>query len=182
MKKIGYPDYEKHLKLHEIFRMETLLVFSFFYLAEKRLRHKWIYYILVFPTTFLHELSHFLIAFITGGKPFLPSLIPKRRRGAVIMGEVKFYATPLSAFPSALAPLLLIPLAFYFLSSSIPFPLKETLSYYALRGSLPSLQDIKVAFSHPFGALLWILLLFFSAGFLYEIVSVRTPGLHLFRR
>ena len=73
------------------------------------------------PGTLLHELTHLVVAFLTGGRPAGFTIIPRRtvgvtadgsRRQVWVLGSVTI-ANPslLAAFPSGVAPLLLVPSA-----------------------------------------------------------------------
>jgi len=71
------------------------------------------------PGTLLHELSHLLVAAVTGGRPVGFSIVPRRQtegasRGVWVLGSVTISRPgPLSALPSALAPLALNAVAYY---------------------------------------------------------------------
>lgn len=113
------------------------------------------------PGTLLHETTHFMVGLILNAKPASFNLLPKRRDNTYVMGSVgfrniKFY----NAFPAAMAPLLLLPLAYwlneYFLVTTVwrylCFILLETI---IIENAIPSSTDFKVAFSHPFGLLFY---------------------------
>lgn len=113
------------------------------------------------PGTILHEIAHFMVGLVLNAKPASFNLLPKRRDNVYVMGSVgfrniKFY----NAFPSAMAPLLLLPLAYwlneYFLVTTIWryifFILLETV---IIENAIPSATDFKVAFSSPLGLLFY---------------------------
>lgn len=121
------------------------------------------------PGTILHELAHLLVAAVTGGRPVGFSIIP-RRDGAGGSGERWLLGSvtisrpgPVSALPSALAPLALNAVAYYLYRGWgrwFPLDLPHTLLMYAAvylfcYSSIPSGQDLKVALSSPFGLLLY---------------------------
>lgn len=67
--------------------------------------------LLLLPGTFAHELAHYLVALVTGGRPRAPDLVPRRTSDEHWqMGEVQFHAGPLRTTLVALAPLYLVPL------------------------------------------------------------------------
>ena len=125
------------------------------------------------PGTLLHELAHFLVALITGGSPAGFTIIPRRTVGVTedgsprrvwVLGAV-IITNPsiLAAFPSGCAPLLLLPFAwFLYRTWFVWFPpdLSHTLLMYlavvvCCGSSLPSSQDVAVAFSRPLGVSLY---------------------------
>ncbi|OGU12768.1 MAG: hypothetical protein A2075_05270 [Geobacteraceae bacterium GWC2_58_44] len=121
------------------------------------------------PGTLLHELSHLVVAAVTGGRPVGFSIIPRREasRGSGQrwqLGSVTISRPgPVSALPSALAPLALNVVAYYLYQgwgSWFPRDLAHTLLMYAAvylfcYSSIPSGQDVRVALSSPFGLLLY---------------------------
>jgi hypothetical protein len=125
------------------------------------------------PGTIAHELSHLLVAFVTGGRPQGFSVIPRAREcrrsdGAVVrlwtLGSVTIgNAGVLSAFPTGFAPLCLNVVAWYLYRhwfSWFPQDLLHTLGLYLAvsvlcSSSLPSSQDVRVAFSSLFGVALY---------------------------
>ncbi|MBJ6748819.1 hypothetical protein [Geomonas anaerohicana] len=117
------------------------------------------------PGTLLHELSHLVVAAVTGGRPVGFTIIPRRDGpGRWVLGAVTI-SNPgaVSALPSAMAPLLLNIAAYYlYLGWSTWFPadLPHTLLMYVLiyvfsYSSIPSGQDFKVALTSPAGVLLY---------------------------
>ena len=132
------------------------------------------------PGTFLHELSHFLVALVTGGRPTSFSIIPcpkdclmgdgsVRRRWT--LGSVAI-ANPglISAFPTAMAPLLLNLAAWqlharwftWFPRDPVHILAMYGAMYLFVSGSVPSGQDMKVACSSLIGLVLYGTLI--SAG------------------
>ena len=118
------------------------------------------------PGTVLHELAHLVVAAVTGGRPVGFSIIPRRdpsRRGW-LLGSVSISRPgPISALPSALAPLALNVVAYYLYRGWgrwFPNDLPHTLAMYAAvylfsYSSIPSGQDVKVALSSPAGIALY---------------------------
>jgi hypothetical protein len=118
------------------------------------------------PGTLLHELSHLIVAAVTGGRPVGFSIVPRRdgSGGRWLLGSVTISRPgPVSALPSGLAPLALNAVAYYLYQgwgSWFPRDLQHTLLMYAAvylfcYSSVPSGQDLKVAISSPFGLLLY---------------------------
>jgi hypothetical protein len=121
------------------------------------------------PGTILHELSHLVVAAVTGGRPVGFSIVPRREanRGAGerwLLGSVTISRPgPVSALPSGLAPLALNAVAYYLYrgwGSWFPPDLPHTLLMYVAiylfcYSSIPSDQDLKVALSSPAGLLLY---------------------------
>lgn len=143
-----------------------LIVIALSYLKRRTFSSMFLTALVNIPGTILHETSHFLVGFLLGAKPTTFTLWPKLRDGAYVMGSVgfcnvKFY----NAFPSAMAPLLLLPLGWwlneYFLITTIwryiCFVLLETI---IIENAIPSSTDFAVAFDSPLGVLLYIVLIF----------------------
>jgi hypothetical protein len=118
------------------------------------------------PGTILHELAHLIVAAVTGGRPVGFSIIPHRDgyRGGWVLGSVTISRPgPVSALPSALAPLALNAVAYYLYRSWgrwFPLDLPHSLAMYAAvylfsYSSIPSGQDVKVALSSPVGLLFY---------------------------
>ena len=117
------------------------------------------------PGTVLHELSHLLVAAVTGGRPVGFSIIPRREgSGRWRLGSVTVSRPgTLSALPSGLAPLALNVAAYYiylewptWFGRDLPHTLLMYLVVYLFcYSSIPSGQDLKVAFSRPSGVLLY---------------------------
>ena len=138
---------------------------------EERSRSSWFYPFLVIVPTLLHELAHFFVALLLGGKPSFPSLVPKREGCVWVLGQVRFQATPFNAFPTALAPLGLLPLAIVW-AGDLPLGLREAVLWASLKAFLPSSQDLRVAFSYPLASFVWIALLIGGAKFTGKILPV----------
>jgi len=116
------------------------------------------------PGTILHELAHLIVAAVTGGRPVGFSVIPRRDRGGWLLGSVTISRPgPVSALPSAMAPLALNAVAYYLYRGWgrwFPPDLPHTLLMYAAvylfcYSSIPSGQDVKVALSSPVGLMLY---------------------------
>jgi len=125
------------------------------------------------PATVLHEMTHLIVAFITGGRPAGFSIIPHPRLtshadGSVsrswVLGTVTIRnAGPISSLPTGLSPLLLIPLAWFlyrhwfgWFSADLPHTLFLYLAVYlCVAGAVPSTQDLRVAFSSLAGVALY---------------------------
>jgi len=114
------------------------------------------------PFTFMHELAHFLVALITGGRPSSFSIWPKRTGGGWILGSVNTAPTILSAAPTALAPLGWLVIAYYMIvlwdlrPVWVPEYFIVVVLYACSAACTPSWQDIKVALQNPFSLFLWI--------------------------
>jgi hypothetical protein len=127
--------------------------------------------VLAWPGTVLHELSHFLVALITGSKPQTLRLWPERDAEGVTLGSVSFCAGWLTAGIVALAPLaMLAPAAVWLLVVRPAATLHEeavagVLAAYCLHACWPSRADWLIAFRHPVGsAIVLAVLLMFAAS------------------
>lgn len=123
------------------------------------------------PFTAMHELSHFLVAAITGGHPSSFSLWPKRDGNGWILGSVSSIPTLLSAAPTALAPLGWLAFGYYSIAfwDMRPIWMPELMIwpilYACAAASTPSGQDIKIAITHPFSLLLWAAIIYIASQF-----------------
>lgn len=146
---------------------------SLFFKARERFMSStlgvWLFY---FPGTFLHEMSHFLMALILGARPKFPFLFPKKDiDGSIVLGRVQTISAKwYNSFPIAIAPLSLMIVAFFFQKhyfSYFDFSFLSALLYFYLLivlidSAIPSTQDIRVAISglNLLGGSMWILIAF----------------------
>lgn len=94
-----------------------------------RIFHRWryVYALIWWPSTLAHELSHFLVGVFLGANPVNFSALPRResKSGRLVLGEVSF--TNLrwwNRMPTALAPLVLMPLpGIWLVSTTLNMPL-----------------------------------------------------------
>lgn len=115
------------------------------------------------PITIMHELAHYVLALLLGGKPTGFTLWPKREGGRWVLGSVTAGATIISTGPTALAPLLWLCAARQLLidRTSLAEGSVQILccvyvaAYLCIAASIPSWQDIKVALMHPLSLILW---------------------------
>lgn len=115
--------------------------------------------------TFLHELSHYLMAVITNGQPIGLSLFPQIYNEEIILGSVTFRNSRwYNNFPIAFAPLLLLIGAYYldfwYVHEIAHKTLWTDLGYLfvlvlLVENSIPSWTDVKVAASDLFGFVLY---------------------------
>ena len=114
-----------------------------------------------FPFTVMHEVAHYVAAFLTGGRPSSFSVWPRRSGKGWVLGSVRSVPTPLSAAPTALAPLGWLVLGYYSMAlwDTRPVWMPEwmivVIIYACSAACTPSWQDIKIALTHPFSLLLW---------------------------
>lgn len=137
-------------------------------LVLMHLARRWVllYALLVWPGTVLHELSHWLVALLTGAKPSSLSVVPVRverrwRLGSVGIGRVH----TLNALPIGCAPLLLAPLAAVALAQALRVDPASGVRWAGLYvaviaavSCLPSVADWKIVASRPIGLLLYVAL------------------------
>lgn len=129
----------------------------------------WLSALVNIPGTVLHELMHFLVGLILNAQPCNFTVFPKRdMMGNYVMGSVGFRnVTFYNAVPSALAPVLLLPIGFYIDRYILPI-MPATLTNYILyvlvqtiiiENAIPSRTDFKVAGMYFSGVLLYGVLL-----------------------
>jgi hypothetical protein len=124
------------------------------------------------PFTFMHEMSHFVAAFITGGRPSSFSIWPRRSKNGWVLGSVCSVPTLLSAAPTALAPLGWLVIGYYSMALWdvrpvwMPESLLVVILYACTAACTPSRQDITVALTHPFSLLLWTAIAYTAINFI----------------
>lgn len=113
------------------------------------------------PGTFLHETAHFTVGFLLNARPTSYTLVPKKSleggytTGSVGFKNLRFY----NALPSAMAPLLLLPVGYYFdqwLFSNFDLNFGNYIFYVLLQSiiienALPSSTDFRVGFGNILG-------------------------------
>lgn len=126
-------------------------------LLASRLFHGWLGAFSRVPSTLLHELCHYLVAYVTGSRPAPMDIVPKRSGDDWVLGSVRFHAGTFSAAFVALAPLLLLGVAWACWPTSQPVTsfawqvLQGAVFAWSLQGAWPSGVDWEVAFRHPLG-------------------------------
>lgn len=89
-------------------------------------KNVYLYVVIWWGSTILHEFAHWLLGYILGAKPSRIELIPRRdpASGALILGSVSFYNLRWwNKLPVATAPLLLLPLGYALFLKSLSYPL-----------------------------------------------------------
>ena len=128
-----------------------------------------------FPFTIMHEFSHFVAAFLTGGRPSSFTVWPRRSENGWILGSVRSIPTLLSSAPTALAPLGWLVIGYYAVALWdlrplwIPEWMIVPIMYACSAASAPSWQDIKIALTHPLSLLLWIAIVYITVTILRTI-------------
>jgi hypothetical protein len=111
----------------------------------------WIYALFVLPGTAAHEVSHWLVAALTGARPQWPRLWPARDGNRWRLGSVAFHPAWWRTAPIAMAPLLLLPLAaiwivhFMAAAGGTALVLHGWIAGTLLGAALPSPADLKLA-------------------------------------
>lgn len=136
--------------------LPSLLLILFFYLLLQAARSSaWRLALLALPGTLAHELAHFVVGLFLLAQPTRFSVWPKRTGNRLTLGAVTFRnINLLNGMFVALAPLLLLPLAWFCLRYfAIPYwnqnifggwLLCSYLIAATLLAALPSLPDIKL--------------------------------------
>ena len=134
------------------------------WLLNQARRSFWLFSLLVLPGTFCHELCHWTLGHLLGGRPTHFSILPKREGRGWVLGSVGLaHLRWYNAFFIGLAPLLLLPLAYGLLlwrlggTPSLGWPEAGLMFLLAnlVFGAIPSRQDLKIAARSPIG---WLLL------------------------
>ncbi|MFI3241386.1 MAG: hypothetical protein R3Y43_02330 [Alphaproteobacteria bacterium] len=128
------------------------------------------------PGTALHEMMHFFVGGALNAQPVRFSIFPKKDEyGNYVMGAVGFKnITFYNAIPSALAPLLLLPIGFFVNRYLLPVITPSFFNYIfylllqtvIIQNAMPSSTDFKVAFKNKFGVLLYMVL----AGLIVSLI------------
>lgn len=115
--------------------------------------------------TFLHELMHFVVGWLLNAQPINFVVLPKKSLlGGYVMGSVSFRNISFyNAFPTAMAPLLLLPLSYYLNRYMLPYipysiwgyGLYILLQSIIIENAIPSGADIKIALSSWLGIALY---------------------------
>jgi len=119
------------------------------------------------PSTVMHELAHFAVALLLGGKPSAISVWPVKRGKRWKLGSVVYRPTVLSTVPTALAPLGWLPIGGYLLLKrhALAHGSIEMLcgiylfAYLCASASIPSPEDMQIVTSHPSSIMMWTLIL-----------------------
>jgi hypothetical protein len=122
-----------------------------------------LFFIAAFPGTLAHELTHYVAALLLRGQPQSINLVPKKQKdGGWTLGSVTFYANWWNGSFVALAPLLLLPVAWLCAchAGSLGWHGQLILGYGAgciANSALPSSADWKVVREYPLGFFLVLL-------------------------
>lgn len=112
----------------------------------------WIFFHLTFPSTLMHELTHYVVSLVLNGKPQGLSVVPVQSRGGLILGHVtsvnmRWY----NGTAIALAPFSLFIFAYYFFLNDLQFetsffwlPPKIYLLASLIEGGIPSGPDFRL--------------------------------------
>jgi hypothetical protein len=141
-------------------------------LIEFKVRKRFILYIKIFiylPGTIIHESMHYISSLITNGRPVRFTILPKFKKDKIILGSVaNANITWYNSFIIGFAPLITLWLLILYadnymnLTDSVLFALIQLFLFYIIAiGSVPSGQDVKVAFTYMIpGFILFVLLIF----------------------
>jgi len=143
----------------------TGIIFIILYIFHLFKGKVYLFALISLPATLFHELMHFIVSLFTFGMPRKISIFPEKSDNGYTLGYVESYNVRwYNGLLIGLAPLLLIPIDFYFFKLYL---INETNIYYILvkgyiaatllEGSIPSITDIKLAISKSF-YLFWIIL------------------------
>lgn len=152
----------------------ALIFYIFFKILEKKGKY-YSLFLIALPATLFHELAHYVISYITYGKPNKLSIIPKKEGNGWTLGYVT--STNLrwdNQAIVALAPLLLFPGIYYVLD----YALKETVWYFLcvygyilanfIQGAIPSSVDLKLAIKKPIPIIVLLLVLYLKKDLIME--------------
>lgn len=125
----------------------------------------WLSSLVNIPGTILHEFMHFFVGMLLNARPCNFTIFPRRGEdGSYVMGSVGFRnVTFYNAVPSAMAPLLLLPIGFYLNRYYLPTMhptfvnnvLYVLLQTIIIENAMPSGADFRVARMYISGILLY---------------------------
>lgn len=169
---IGSPEFLQSVLDNRFYLILMVIFISRFKYATYN--SMWMCALINVPGTFLHESMHAFVGGILNAQPCNFSILPRRSmEGGYVMGSVSFRnITAYNAVPAALAPLLLLPIGYYFDKLVLPI-MPATLGNYLLyvllqtiiiENAVPSVQDMRVA-GHDFLGVILYLVLFIAILF-----------------
>lgn len=150
-----------------------IVIFNLFLLSRRVLFLAWFFRL---PAIFLHELSHWIFAFLTNAKPSSLNIFPKKIGNSVVFGSVECKnITWYNALFVSMSPLILFPMVFFLKDIFFFFKLNSSLFSYIylylllifFTAAMPSSQDVKVFFSKPIAVLI-VFAILISSFFLFE--------------
>ena len=122
-----------------------------------------LFFLAAFPGTLAHELAHYLTALVLRGRPNPINLVPRKTPdGGWTLGSVSFYPNHWNGSFVALAPLILLPVAWLVATHAAQLTAVHQLWLGYLVGcmvnsSLPSKPDWEVVTEYPLGFFLLLL-------------------------
>lgn len=144
-----------------------LLVIGLMHLKHYTYRSMFWAALINIPGTVLHELMHFTVGLILNARPCNFKILPQRTIDGYVMGSVGFRnVTFYNAVPSALAPLLLLPIGFYINRYLLP-EMKPTLvncilyillQTVIIENAMPSKADFKIAGMYKSGVIFYCII------------------------
>lgn len=128
-------------------------------------RSMWLSSLVNIPGTILHESMHYLVGLALNAKPCNFTILPTRGEdGNYVMGSVGFRnVTFYNAVPSAMAPLMLLPIGFYINRYGLPlmpptfcnYVLYVLLQTIIIENAMPSRADCRVATMYLSGVVMY---------------------------
>lgn len=113
-------------------------------------------WIVFFVGTLFHELAHLIVSLVSFGFPYKVSIFPKKSGNSYMLGSVTSWNVRwYNQFLIGMAPLLLLPLAYFIFLNFFDFYEKSVLNFFIwiylivalVFSSIPSSVDFRVAFS-----------------------------------
>ena len=149
---------------HADFFISVMLVVLFGRLKHLHCRSLWSAALVNFVGVVLHELAHYGVALLLGGRPTRFSVWPKRTADGYLFGQVVCSrVNGFNALPIGLAPLILLPLAWmidrqFFLHFPVT-PWNYLVYLFVLviviENALPSSADWRLVRHYPMALVLW---------------------------
>lgn len=130
-------------------------------------------FLMGFFTTLPHEIAHFIVALILGGKPHGIYLIPRKVEAGEYVywtfGSIRAYTNKFTGFFIGIAPVIWLVVGFflakyyfyYFPANFWYIVLFFFIEWILIENGIPSREDLKIAFSSIWGLLTFLAIIAF---------------------
>jgi hypothetical protein len=142
--------------------MTFVLVVLFLAVIIRNSNPTGMFWMVAWPGTVIHEGCHWIVGTVLQAKPTKFHVLPDERENSVVLGYVHFdNLTWWNTLPTAMAPLLALPVAYYMAPQFGPLSwtwmgvFKIWVLASIVASAIPSKGDIGAALGEPKGLVLW---------------------------